>query len=63
MVNIKSEISVSKSKLQDLMSTIVNAEKELESLKIDLHSVKSEHKKSRNGLDSLKNTFDVFRKE
>ena len=29
MVNIKSEISVSKSKLQDLMSTIVNAEKEL----------------------------------
>ena len=40
MVNIKSEISVSKSKLQDLMSTIVNAEKELESLKIDLHSVK-----------------------
>ena len=63
MEKIRCENLVLKSKLSDLLSTIANAEKELESLKTDLNNVKSEHKKSKKGLDYLKNTFDMSRKE
>ena len=47
MAKIRCENLVLKSKLNDLLSTIVNAGKELESLKTDLNNVKSEHKKSK----------------
>ena len=63
MAKIRCENLVLKSKLNDLLSTIANAEKELESLKADLNNVKREHKKSKKGLDYLKNTFDMSRKE
>ena len=63
MAKIRYESLVLKSKLKDLLSTIVNIEKELESLKTDLNNVKSEHKNSKKGLDYLKNTFDMSRKE
>ena len=63
MEKIRCENLILKSKLSDLLSTIANAEKELESLKTDLNNVKSEHKKSKKGLDYLKNTFDMSRKE
>ena len=58
---IRCENLVLKSKLNDLLSIIVNVEKELESLKTDLNNVKNEHKKSKKGIDYLKNTFDVCR--
>ena len=47
MAKIRCENLVLKSKLNDLLSTIVNAGKELESLKTDLNNVKSVHKKSK----------------
>ena len=47
MAKIRCENLVLKSKLNDLLSTIVNAGKELESFKTDLNNVKSEHKKSK----------------
>ena len=53
----------SKSKLNNLLSCIVNVEKELESLKTDLNDINSEHRKSKKGLDSIKNTFDLSRKD
>ena len=52
---------VLKSKFNDLLSIIVNVEKEFESLKTDLNNVKCEHKNSKKGLDYLKNTFDMSR--
>ena len=63
MEKIRCENLNSKSKLNNLLSCIVNVEKELESLKTDLNDINSEHKKSKNSLYSIKNTFDLYRKE
>ena len=48
---------------ENLLNLILNVEKEIESLKIDLNDIKSEHKVSRSGLDSLKSTFDKSERE
>ena len=48
---------------ENLLNTITNAEKELESLKTDLNDIKSEHKVSKIDPDSIKNTHDQSRKE
>ena len=63
MEKIRFENLNSKSKLNNLLSCIVNVEKELESLKTDLNDINSEHRKSKKGLDSIKNTFDLSRKD
>ena len=63
MAKIRCEKLVLESKLNNLLSTIANGEKDLESLKIDFNNLKSEHMKSTKGLHYLKNFFDMSRKE
>ena len=63
MAKIRCGKLVLESKLNNLLSTIANGEKDLESLKIDFNNVKSEHMKSTKGLHYLKNIFDMSRKE
>ena len=48
---------------ENLLNTIINAEKEIISLKNDLNDIKSEHKVSKIDLGSIKNTHDRSRKE
>ena len=48
---------------ENLLNTIINAEKEIISLKNDLNDIKSEHKVSKIDLGSIKNTHDQSRKE
>ena len=48
---------------ENLLNTIINAEKEIISLKNDLNDIKSEHKVYKIDIGSIKNTHDQFRKE
>ena len=48
---------------EKLLNTLMNAEKEIISLKNDLNDIKSEHKVSKIDLGSIKNTHDWSRKE
>ena len=48
---------------ENLLNRIINAEKEIISLKTDLNDIKSEHKVSKIDLGSIKNTHDQSRKE
>ena len=54
---------IAKINCENLLNLILNVKKEIESLKIDLNDIKSEHKVSRSGLDSLKSTFDKSERE
>ena len=48
---------------ENLLNTIINAEKKIISLKNDLNDIKSEHKASKIDLGFIKNTHDRSRKE
>ena len=48
---------------ENLLNTLINAEKEINSLKNDLKDIKSEHKVSKIDLGSIRNTHDRSRKE
>ena len=48
---------------ENLLNTMINAEKEIISLKTDLNDIKSEHKVSKIDLGSIKNAHDQPRKE
>ena len=50
-------------KYENLLNTIIDAEKEVISLKNDLNDIKSEHKVSKIDLGSIKDTHDQSRKE
>ena len=62
----KDKISIKMEKkiiYENLLNTIINAEKEIISLKNDLNDIKSEHKVYKIDLGFIKNTHDQSRKE
>ena len=48
---------------ENLLNTVINAERETISLKNDLNDIKSKHKVYKIDLGSIKNTHDQSRKE
>ena len=48
---------------ENLLNTLINAKKEIISLKNNLNDIKSEHKVSKIDLGSIKNTDDWSKKE
>ena len=59
-ISIKTEKNIN---YENLLNTLINAEKEIISPKNDLNDIKSEHKVSKIDLGSIKNTHDRSRKE